>query len=110
MAGCLTMEERLISFTLCGQEFSFYSDAPDEEVEEAVTLLRNELDVPESAGITTLPSSTMLVLACLRLAARYVNLQNDFNRFDSERTNYEERKRVISGMIDHISSVLEEQT
>ncbi|MCW5204969.1 cell division protein ZapA, partial [Desulfobulbus sp. N2] len=79
------MEERLIKFTLYGQEFSFYSDVPDDEVREAVSVLRQELGEPEETGpTTTVPSSALLVLACLRIAARHVSLQREFDEFYAE--------------------------
>ena len=102
------MEERLISLTLLGQEFSFYSDAPEEEVQEAIALLAGEL---KKTGLaergTNVPSSSMLVLAGLRLAARCVNLENEFSAFHTERKFYEERNRLISGIIEQVSSALE---
>ena len=102
------MEERLISFTLYGQEFSFYSDVPDDEVEEALSVLRREVGVPEQCGpTTTVPSSTMLVLACLRIATRYVKLTREFDQFYAERKKYKKKNDVIAGIIERVSAVLE---
>ena len=92
------MEERLVSFNLFGQEFSFYSDAPEDEVEGAISILRDELEGTELAAKSTVPSSTMLVLGCLRLAARYVNLENEYSAF---RTTQEQS---VYRMIDKVSS------
>jgi len=94
------MEERLVSFTLFGQEFSFYSDAPEDEVQGAIAMLRDELEGTDLAARSTVPSSTMLVLGCLRLAARYVNLNKEFSTF---RTSQEQSidkliNKVTSGM------------
>lgn len=101
------MEERRISFTLYGQEFSFYSDVPDDEVQEAVSILRKELGVPEECGpTTTVPSSTMLVLACLRIAARYVSMQREFDGFYAERKKYKGKNDIISGLIERVSATL----
>lgn len=103
------MEERRISFTLYGQEFSFYSDVPDDEVQEAVSMLRKELGVPDECGpTTTVPSSTMLVLACLRIAARYVNLQREFDGFYTERKKYKGKNNIISGVIERITATLKD--
>ena len=102
------MEERLISFTLYGQEFSFYSDVPDDEVQEAVSILRQELGEPKTCGpTTTVPSSTMLVLACLRIAARHVSLKREFDRFYTERKEYKRRNELIAGLIEQVSTALE---
>jgi cell division protein ZapA len=92
------MEERLVSFTLFGQKFSFYSDAPEDEVEGAIALLRDELEGTDLAARSTVPSSTMLVLGCLRLAARYVNLDKEFKTY---RTSQEQS---IDKLINKVSS------
>jgi cell division protein ZapA len=102
------MEERLISFTLYGQEFSFYSDVPDDEVQEAVSILRQELGEPEEVGPTsTVPSSTLLVLACLRIAARHVSLKRDFDEFYAERKKYKGSNELISGLIGRVLTALD---
>ncbi|MGB5686460.1 MAG: cell division protein ZapA [Candidatus Electrothrix sp.] len=102
------MEERLISFTLYGQEFSFYSDVPDDEVQEAVSMLRQELGDNEEVGpTTTVPSSTLLVLACLRIAARHVSLQRDYNGFFTERAKYKGSNKLISKLIERVSIALD---
>jgi cell division protein ZapA len=102
------MEERLINFTLLGQEYSFYSDAPDDEVRKTIATLREELEATGSPAKSTVPSSTMLVLGGLRLAARHVNIKKEFNIFRVEQKLYAERKHIISGLIDRVSSVLNE--
>lgn len=78
------MQERLVSFNLFGQEFAFYSDAPEDEVEQAIALLRSELGGEEPLGRSTVPSSKMLVLGCLRIAAKYVELNKEFEGFRKE--------------------------
>ncbi len=95
------MEERLVSFTLFGQEFSFYSDAPEDEVQGAIAILRDELEGTDLAARSTVPSSTMLVLGCLRLAARYVNLDKEYNTY---RTSHEQS---IDKLISKISTGVE---
>lgn len=94
------MEERLVSFTLFGQEFSFYSDAPEDEVEGAVAMLRSELEGTDLAARSTIPSSTMLVLGCLRLAALYVKLDKEYSTFQSD------QQRAIAALIDKVSAGL----
>ena len=67
--------ERRVDFKLFGQEFSFYTDAPEEEVEQVINMVRSELDEGGQSIRTSLPSSKMLVLVCLRIAARFVQLE-----------------------------------
>lgn len=95
------MEERLVSFTLFGQEFSFYSDAPEDEVEGAIDMLRDELEGTDLAARSTVPSSTMLVLGCLRLAASYVSLNKELSTF---RTSQEQ---AIDKLINKVTSGME---
>ena len=93
------MEERLVSFTLFGQEFSFFSDAPDDEVEGAIALLREELEGTDLAARSTIPSSTMLVLGCLQLAARSVRLETEFRNYRAD------HEQTFEKIIDKISTV-----
>ncbi len=93
--------ERLVRFTLFGQEFSFYSDAPDDEVQGAISMLREELEGTELAARSTIPSSTMLVLGCLRLAARYVRLDSEFSEFRQQ------HELSITRLIEKVSGEME---
>lgn len=95
------MEERLVSFTLFGQKFSFYSDAPEDEVQDAIAILRDELEGTDLAARSTVPSSTMLVLGCLRLAARYVNLNKELNTFRTD------QELAIDKLINKVTSGME---
>ena len=93
------MEDRLVSFALFGQEFTFYSDAPENEVEEVVEILRSELEGSEGKYVSTVPSSKMLVLGCLRIAARYVRVNREFD-------TYRDRQgQSIDDLIDKISDI-----
>lgn len=76
--------ERRVDFNLFGQEFSFYTDAPEEEVEQIIRMVRSELDEQGQGVRTSLPSSKMLVLVCLRLAGRYVQLEKRFEHFRAQ--------------------------
>jgi cell division protein ZapA len=75
------MQERLVRFNLFGQEFTFYSDASDEDVESVIALLRHELEGNERISRSSVPSSKMLVLGCLRMAAKYIQLKREHNEY-----------------------------
>jgi len=92
------MKERRVNFTLFGQEYSFYSDAPEDEVEDAISMLRDELEGTDLAARSTIPSSKMLVLGGLQLAARYVKLDKEFNKFRRG------QEQSIDKLIDKVSS------
>ena len=93
--------ERLVHFDLFGQEFSFYTSATDEEVEEIVNLVRAELDEGGQGMRTSLPSNKMLVLGCLKIAARLVQLQQEFEQFRSR------QDESIDKLITKVSSGLD---
>ncbi len=93
------MEERLVRFSLFGQEFTFYSDAPESEVDEVVGILRNELEGADGNYTSTVPSSKLLVLGCLRIAGRYVKLSREFEEFRNR------QGRSIDGLIDKMSDI-----
>jgi cell division protein ZapA len=95
------MEERLVSFTLFGQEFSFYTDAPDDEVEGAISLLRDELEGTDLAARSTVPSSTMLVMGCLSIAAKCVKLNKEYRKFQDS------QGQSIAQLIDKVSGSIE---
>ena len=93
------MEERLVRFSLFGQEFTFYSDAPESEVKEVVRILRNELEGSDGTYTSTVPSSKLLVLGCLRIADRYVRLKREFEEYRNR------QGRSIDGLIDKMSEI-----
>ncbi|WP_457572902.1 cell division protein ZapA [Desulfolithobacter sp.] len=90
--------ERLVSFTLFGQEFTFYSDASPEEVDKVVEMVREELQSLDGASRSTVPSSKILVLGCLQIAARYVQLEKEFEAFRRC------QESSIDKLIDKVSS------
>lgn len=93
--------ERRVEFKLFGQEFSFYTDASEEEVEQVINLVRSELDEGGQAVRTSLPSSKMLVLVCLRIAARFVQLEKEFDQFRSR------QDKSIDNLINKVSSSID---
>ena len=95
------MQERLVRFHLFGQEFTFYSAASEDEVDSAVALLRQELEIDDKMSRSSVPSSKMLVLGCLRIAARYVQLNQEYGEFRQV------QERSIAHLIDKVSSELD---
>ena len=94
------MHDRLVRFQLFGQEFTFYSDASEEEVESVIALLRQEVESGEKLNRSAVPSSKMLVLGCLRMAAKYVQLNREFKEYRLA------QEGAIGHLIDKVSSGL----
>ena len=95
------MQERLVRFTLFGQEFTFYSDAAEEEVDAVISMLREELEGQESYNRSTVPSSKMLVLGCLRITAKYIHLQREYSRY------CQEQEAALGALLEKILSAVE---
>ncbi len=89
----------MVRFSLFGQEFTFYSDASESEVDEVVGILRDELEGSDGSYASPVPSSKLLVLGCLRIAGRYVKLSREFEEFRNR------QGRSIDGLIDKMSDI-----
>ncbi len=77
--------ERLVKFELIGQQFAFYTAAPEEEVDEIigmVTELVQQNSTPTASG--SIPVGKVAVLASLNIASRYVELKRDFANYKKE--------------------------
>lgn len=91
-------QERLVKIKLFGQEFSFYTDASEEDVKRTIEMVRRELGAEEKGKHSPLPSNKMLVLGCLKIAARCIQLETEFDAF---RKNQDDS---IDKLIDKVSS------
>ncbi len=72
--------ERLVKFVVLGQEYSLYTDAPDEDVEEILQLVKAQLEA-DNKGANVLPSHKIAVLTSLNMAGKYVKLKRDFELY-----------------------------
>lgn len=95
------MQERLVRFSLFGQEFVFYSDAAEEEVAAVLTMLREELEGQKKISRSTVPSNKILVLGCLRMTAKYIHLQREHAGFRQS------QEQGMAALSDKISMVIE---
>ena len=92
-----------MQFDLFGQEFSFYTDASEEEVEQVISIVRSELDELNEGRSKTLLSTKMLVLCCLKIAARYVDLDKEYDRFRNR------QDESIDKLISKVSSGIDRE-
>ncbi|WP_028317672.1 cell division protein ZapA [Desulfobulbus elongatus] len=95
------MQDRLVRFQLFGQEFTFYSNASEEEVDSVIALLREELESGDTFSRSSVPSSKMLVLGCLRMAAKYIQLHREFDAYRQTQAT------VLVRLIDKVASGLD---
>ncbi len=89
--------ERLVRFELLGQEYSFYTGAPESEVADILGLVK-ELVKENMAGISgTVPVSKVAVLVSLNIASRYFELKSKFEQYQADT---EQRISSLSKQID----------
>ncbi|MDX9835513.1 MAG: cell division protein ZapA, partial [Desulfobulbus sp.] len=91
----------LVRFHLFGQEFTFYSDAAEDEVEAIIDLLQQELEGGETVSRSAVPSSKILVLGCLRMTAKYVQLQREFQE------HRQTQQRTLANLVEKVRIVLD---
>ena len=92
--------ERLVTFHLLGQDFSFYTGASEEEMDSILGLVRRHIEDANRSG-GAIPVSKVAVLACLNLASRYVKLKQDFDEFQDES---EVRLRLVNEKLQDVLS------
>lgn len=94
-------QERLVTFELLGQEYTFYSAASEEEIKSILSLVQQLVEENSPQQVGTLPAIKVAVLACLNIASRFVKLEQEFKEYklDSEkrftRLNDEIRTKLI---------------
>jgi cell division protein ZapA len=77
-------QERLVRFTLLGQDYSFYTGASEEEMEKILDLVKNMVEDNGSGMPGTLPTGKIAVMACLNLASKFMKLNQDFEKYKVE--------------------------
>lgn len=77
--------ERLVRFSLLGQDYSFYTGTSEEEMERILGLVRKLVEEGVKGSKSgTIPVSKAAIMACLNLASRYLKLQRDFDSYKRE--------------------------
>ena len=71
--------ERLVKFDVLGQEYPLYTDAPEEDVQEILNLVKSQLEAYSQAS-STLPANKIAILVSLNMAGKYVKLKKDFEQ------------------------------
>jgi len=81
---------RSVKFEVFGQEYSLNTEAPEEDVQEILEMVRTHLQQTCKAT-NVLPSSKSVILASLNMAGQYVRLKRDFEAYRNDVGNTEER-------------------
>lgn len=94
--------ERLVEFTLLGQDYAFYTGASEEELKKILDLVKSLVQEGQGASRSgTIAVSKKAILACLNIASRYIRLQQDFDEYIIE------NNRRAASIADTIETALE---
>lgn len=89
--------ERLVRFELLGQEYTFYTGAPESEVADILDLVQGLVKENMSGSPGSIPVSKVAVLVSLNIASRYFELKSNFDRYKAEN---EQRIASLTKKID----------
>jgi cell division protein ZapA (FtsZ GTPase activity inhibitor) len=92
--------ERLVRFRLFGQDYTFYTGASEEEMEDILDLVRKMIEDNATGMPGTLPASKVAVMACLNLASRFMKLNQDYEKYKTE------TEEKISSINKHLEDIL----
>lgn len=88
--------DRLVKLEVLGQVYPFNTNAPQEEVEEILQLVKSQLEEINHPS-SCLPSHKLAILTSLNMAGMYVKLKRD----------YETYRRDINGEIVRLTKKIE---
>jgi len=89
--------ERLVKFEVLGQEYPLYTDAPEEDIEEILHLVKMQIENTSKSSKSILPANKAAVLTSLNMAGKYVRLKRDFEQY----------KQQMSELVERLTSVIE---
>lgn len=72
--------ERLVKLEVLGQEYPFYTNAPPDEVEEILALVKSQLESINHPS-SSMPSHKLAILTSLNMAGMYVTLKRDYEAY-----------------------------
>ncbi len=73
--------ERLVTFNVLGQEYPLYTDAPEKDVQEILSLVKTQLEAAGQASQHVLPANKLGILTCLNIASKYVKMKRDYEEY-----------------------------
>ncbi len=73
--------ERLVTFKVLGQEYPLYTDAPEKDVQEILSLVKTQLEDIGQASQHVLPANKLGILTSLNIASKYVKLKKEYEEY-----------------------------
>ncbi|MEE4166487.1 MAG: cell division protein ZapA [Desulfocapsaceae bacterium] len=97
----MSESERLVKFSLLGQNFAFYTGASEEEMENILSLVREQVESIGGGSKPggTIPVSKIAVMACLNLASSYLKLQQEHSQY---RQRFESKLEDLNQKLDFV--------
>jgi cell division protein ZapA len=89
--------ERVVKFEVLGQEYPLYTDAPEEDVQEILGLVKSQLE--GEGHRSSLPVNKIAILTSINMAGKYVRLKRDFEKY---RLHVEEAVDRMQVCIDQV--------
>ena len=89
--------ERLVSFKVLGQEYPLYTDAPEKDVQEILSLVKTQLENVGQASQHVLPANKIGILTSLNIASKYVKMKREYEEY---KQRVEEQISLLSDKID----------
>ncbi|OGR01327.1 MAG: cell division protein ZapA [Deltaproteobacteria bacterium RIFOXYD12_FULL_55_16] len=89
--------ERLVTFKVLDQEYPLYTDAPEKDVQEILSLVKTQLEYAGQASQPVLSANKLGILTSLNIASKYVKLKKE----------YEEYKQLVERKISLLSEKIE---
>jgi cell division protein ZapA (FtsZ GTPase activity inhibitor) len=94
--------ERLVKLEVLGQEYPLYTDAPEEDIEEILHLVKMQIENNSKSSKSFLPVNKIAVLTSLNMAGKYVRLKRDFEQYKQQMSELVER--LTSDIEDSLST------
>lgn len=89
--------ERLVKFEVFGQEYPLYTDAPEEDVQEILQLVKSQLEETTHSASHVLPANKLAILSSLNMAGKYVKLKREFEGY----------RKSVKQAVEHLSERME---
>ena len=83
--------DRLVKLEVLGQEYQLYTDAPEEDVEEILNLVKSQLEGDKNPSSRVLPDSKLAVLSTLNMAGMYVKMKKEYEQYRQQVEGYTHR-------------------
>ena len=89
--------ERLVKFEVLGQEYPLYTDAPEQDIEEILHLVKMQIESNSKSSKSLLPANKVAVLTSLNMAGKYVRIKRDFEQYKQQMSELVERLTLVIG-------------